>query len=383
MRLQVGERLEGAGPENQPGGYVVTGVVRETPWYGLYTGKKVFYNFDFTAKRLRETDEVEWLDVFLRTVRYPILDDAHYVNRRRALARGEVRLALGNRRSNLWPEPIDLLEVENLRDPFAFSAAAQDSEPVAVFARPHGRFTEDWQRQVLPVRSLLAVLAELLEFVRQAHDDGLLLQGLGPGAILIDDSDRVHYLGSDMALSRENPLLRGETATAEWARLFPPERFPLGFAAPECFQPGQRPDPRSDLYAWGLLLYALVSGHSPAHLARAQGRPWTQLRDEHFSRVSEVLSDLPAGAVRTWAEQLGVPAEALAGGWPGNLVAVLRLLTSPDPQRRPRSVAELRAWLVDLPPPTIAHLVALHVDAGVARILVDCSALGPELQLRV
>src|SRR5581483_2348772 len=119
MRLHVGERLEGAGPASQPGGYVVTGVVRETPWYGLYTGKKVFYNFDFTAKRLRETDEVEWLDVFLRTTRYPVLDDAAYVRRRRALARAEVRHTLGNRGSNLWPEAIDLLELENTRDPFA------------------------------------------------------------------------------------------------------------------------------------------------------------------------------------------------------------------------------------------------------------------------
>ena len=79
MKLQVGERLEGTGPEAQPGGYLVTAVVRETPWHGLYTAKKIFYNFDFTAKRVRETDDVEWLDVFLRTNRYPILDDPTYV----------------------------------------------------------------------------------------------------------------------------------------------------------------------------------------------------------------------------------------------------------------------------------------------------------------
>src|SRR5438045_9232609 len=78
MKLNVGERLEGAGPTQQPGGYVVTSVVRETPWYGLYVGKKIFYNFDFTAKRVRETDDVEWLDVFLRTIRYPILADPSY-----------------------------------------------------------------------------------------------------------------------------------------------------------------------------------------------------------------------------------------------------------------------------------------------------------------
>src|SRR6266699_2357283 len=83
MQLSVGERLEGSGPEQQPGGYVVTGVVGETPWYGLYAAKKVFYNFDFTAKRVRETDEKEWLDVFLRTICYSVLDQADYVAQRR------------------------------------------------------------------------------------------------------------------------------------------------------------------------------------------------------------------------------------------------------------------------------------------------------------
>ena len=33
MKLHVGERLEGAGPAQQPGGYVVTSVVRETIIY--------------------------------------------------------------------------------------------------------------------------------------------------------------------------------------------------------------------------------------------------------------------------------------------------------------------------------------------------------------
>src|SRR5215216_3025388 len=118
MRLNVDERLEGGGPAAQPGGYVVTAVVRETPWYGLYAGKKIFYNFDFSAKRVRETDEKEWLDVFLRTVRYPVLDDRRYVDDRRALARSEARGVLGSRRGQLWPEPVDLLELANTRDRF-------------------------------------------------------------------------------------------------------------------------------------------------------------------------------------------------------------------------------------------------------------------------
>src|SRR5438046_2744882 len=133
MKLHVGERLHGTGPQQQPGGYLVTAVVRETPWYGLYTGKKVLYNFDFAAKRVRETDDKEWLDVYLRTLRYPRLDDPDDVAQRRALARSEVKI-LGNRASNLWPEPIDLLEIDNTRDAFTFPPG--DDEPIVVFARP-------------------------------------------------------------------------------------------------------------------------------------------------------------------------------------------------------------------------------------------------------
>src|SRR6266404_909669 len=97
MKLHVGERLPGAGPPSHPGGYVVTGVVAETPWYGLYRAKKVFYNFDFSNKRPREAEATEWLEVYLRTINYPRLDDPTYVAQRRTLARSEVRRILSNR----------------------------------------------------------------------------------------------------------------------------------------------------------------------------------------------------------------------------------------------------------------------------------------------
>jgi hypothetical protein len=383
MQLVVGERLEGSGPEQQPGGYVVTGVVSETPWSGLYAAKKVFYNFDFTAKRVRQTDDKEWLDVFLRTIRYPVLDQADYVARRRALARAEVRTVLGSRHSNLWPEPIDLLELDEARDLFAFAAdgeAGLDREPVVVFARPHGQFLPAWQKQILPLTSVLSVLAELLEFISQAHAEGLLLLGLAPDAVVIDALERVHYVGTHMALSQESPLL---SDTESWARFFPPERFPRGFAAPECFHPAGRPDRRSDLYAWGCLLYSLLTGESPVQIAQGQGRPWALIHDEHFARLHAVLSQLPEGVRGPWAEQLGVPAAALPPDWPAHLLGVLRLLLNPNPNRRPGSVAELRAWLLNLPPPAIAALVALQLEPGEAKLLIDCSALEADVRLVV
>src|SRR5437660_8574448 len=149
MKLHVGERL--IGRPNQPGGYVVTGVVRQTPWGCLYAGKKIFYNFDFSAKRPREADEKEWLDVTLRTLNYAHLDDPSYVAGRRALARDEAQRVLGHRSSNLWPEPLDLLEVANTRDAFTFRTEVRDraedplgTEPILVLARPQGEPLIRW-----------------------------------------------------------------------------------------------------------------------------------------------------------------------------------------------------------------------------------------------
>jgi serine/threonine protein kinase len=375
MNFQIGERLHGAGPASQPGGYVVTALVRETPWYDLYAGKKILYNFDFTSKRIRETEDNEWLNVFLRTLRYPRLDDSQDVARRRALARAEVRI-LGNRGSNLWPEPIDLLEIDNTRDAFTFPPDPHDREPIVVFARPHGQPVGDWQQGVVPVSSLLSILAELLEFVRQAHAEGLLLQGLGPAAILIDRADRVHYIGSEMVVEQQE-------AGQRVPQQFPAERYPRGFAAPELFDHGRAPGARSDLYAWGTLAYFLLTGQTPWQIALEQGRPWAQLQEAHFVKLEEALRTIPPAHVHVWAEELGLSGAALVAGWPENVVAMFRWLLHPEPARRPRSADEVRAWLVALPPAQVRAALALDAGGGTARLYLDAAAFEPGAEIEV
>jgi hypothetical protein len=382
MRLAVGERLPGSGPAGQPGGYVVTAVVRETPWSGLYAGKKILYNYDFAEKRPREADEKEWLDVFLRTNQYPYLDDPGYVAGRRGLARAQLKRVLGGARGNAWPEPVDLLDIHNTRDPFSApdgdgGAKLDPLEPVCVFARPRGEPLGRWRQANPPRPAVLGVLAELLAFLGAAHDDGLVLNGLGPDTVLVDSGGRVHYLGADQ-------VAEAAAADFDWGRLFPPECYAAGFAGPECFDPDAHRDRRTDVYAWAALAYYLLTGADPAALARQQGRPWARFAKEDTARLDKALRGLSPEQVKGWARQLGVDAEGLQEGWPGNFLAAFGRCVDPEPRQRPASAADLRTWLLAPPPAPPAAVLALRAAAGRVRLLLDVSGLesGAEIVVR-
>jgi hypothetical protein len=380
MRLNVGERLPGSGPTRQPGGYVVTGVVRETPWSGLYVGKKIFYNFDFTEKRPREAEDKEWLDVCLRTVQYAHLDDPAYVTGRRALARAEVTRVLGRGGSNLWPEPIDLLEVHNTRDPFTLpeqAAKLDPLEPVCILARPQGAPLETWRRAGPPRPAVLAVLAELLGFLGAAHDGGLVVNGLGPDTVLVDPAGRAHYVGTDLVVeARSAPGF-------DWGRFFPPERYAPGFAAPECFDPAAPRDRRTDLYAWAVLAHFLLTGADPAERARQQAQPWVSFHAADIAQLDKALRGLSQAQVRAWAEQLGVDGNALVAGWPGNLLAVFRKCVAAEPRLRPASAGDVRAWLLAPPPAPPAAALALRLPGEQVRLFFDLTGIDPAAQVAV
>ncbi|MCI0461813.1 MAG: hypothetical protein L0Z62_33095, partial [Gemmataceae bacterium] len=403
MKLLPGERLPGSGPPHQPGGYLVTEVIGETPWSGLYGARKILYNFDFTAKRPRETDDKEWLDVLLRTVNYPRLDSAEYVTGRRALARAEGTVILANRGSNLWPEPLDLLELTNTRDPFTFArgiatgaACAQVAqaaqtrtvlgssdplarEPVVVLARPHGEPLARWLHTDPPTATLLSVIAELLEFVHSAHDDGLLLNSLSPSTLLVDRAGRMHYLGTDSVVP-----LTPAADLPDWRPFFPPERYPRGYSAPECFDPAAPRDRLTDLYAWAAIAYHVLTRDRPVQSALEQGQPWTRFGDSQFTRLQQALTAIPHGHVRNWAEQLGVNADALLAGWPHNLVMVLLLCLSPEPERRPPTVADLRVWMIAPPPPPPLAALALRLPrSDTVRLFCHAPEAGPDLDVIV
>ena len=368
MKLHVGERLPGSGPPGQPGGYLVTEVLRETPWSNLYAARKILYNFDFASQRWRESDDGEWLDVLLRTCSFDDLRNPHDAERRRAAARVEVRHVLAHRASNVWPEPLDMLDGD---DPGSHGNEEEDrdSEPIIVLARLHGDTLRGWlaRRPALPKR--LALVAELLSFVEAAHRDGLVLNCLGPEAFVVDSAGRLGYLASDCVV----PKAEGER-TWQYAALFPPERYPAGFSPPECFEATLLAaiSAQTCCLVGGSLVRGLYRPEDHQRLAEAQGEPWFCLQPAHTARLQEILGQLSASELWALASTFTVDAAAFVAAWPHNLVRVLQRGLDLEPHWRPGTV--------DRGSPLAGH----HTAAACASLAARLDAANAEhRQLRI
>jgi hypothetical protein len=397
VRLRPGDEFRDSSP-SAPGGrdrpcYLVTGVVCETPWVGLYEGKKVFTNYHFGKRKLEETNDEESLDILLKTLQYPQLDDRKYVNDRRDHADFEAARVLGRMRrradeasaggrvlgrplSNLLPEPLDRLQVPNDRDEFAISNARMllQFERILVLERVHGLPLDRWLKEARPAPArALRVLAHLLDFVGVCHLEGLLLNGPGPGSVWVGEDDRLHYMGSEMMLDAgQQHKHRG---------LFPPERYPEGFAAPELFAAAPVSG-AGDLYGWAALAYYLLTGDSPDEIARRQGQPFATFEDRHFDKLAHALRAVPPAALGRLQREFRVAGPRFAHTWPDGFVAALRECLAPRPERRPASCEALgKLWSQARPRPVPAAL-AVHLGRHV-EVLLAAREMEPGLEVSV
>lgn len=179
---------------------------------------------------------------------------------------------------------------------------------------------------------------EILDGVQHAHEHGVIHRDLKPANVLLRVADGTsHAKVGDFGIARlidaDRPDGTGQTG---WVGT-------PGYMAPELLRGQRTRDPRLDVYALGVLLYRMLSGHHPfpdadpiRRLEAAEARAWTPL-EQH-------LADLPPRIGR-----------AVAGA------------LEPDPAKRLPSAAALRAVFLGEQAPLAPPPAAPAVDAVSSR----------------
>ncbi|MBA0050309.1 Stk1 family PASTA domain-containing Ser/Thr kinase [Streptomyces sp. AJS327] len=162
-------------------------------------------------------------------------------------------------------------------------------------------------RGALQPRAALDVLEPVLAALGAAHRAGLVHRDMKPENVLIGDDGRVKV--ADFGLVR---AVDGQTANTDSIL------GTVSYLAPEVIEEG-RADPRSDLYACGVMLHEMLTGSKP----HSGGTP-AQVIYQHLQQ------DVPAPSV-------------LVPGLPPELDQVVARAAARDPERRPVDAVALLA----------------------------------------
>jgi eukaryotic-like serine/threonine-protein kinase len=108
--------------------------------------------------------------------------------------------------------------------------------------------------QPLPIDDVLCVMAQLLDALQCAHEQGVWHRDIKPSNLMVTHDGRLKI--TDFGVARIDDAT---TPARERGVIGSP-----GYLAPECYRPGAMVDQRADLYACGVLLFELLTGARPA-----------------------------------------------------------------------------------------------------------------------
>ncbi|MFJ3787246.1 Stk1 family PASTA domain-containing Ser/Thr kinase [Kitasatospora sp. NPDC090091] len=172
-------------------------------------------------------------------------------------------------------------------------------------------------RGALSIRAALDVLEPVLAALGAAHRAGLVHRDVKPENVLITDGGLVKV--ADFGLVRV--LNAGDGAATSGTATTGTVLGTVSYLAPEQIRPGAETDQRVDVYAAGILLYEMLTGHRPH-----TGENPVQVMYRHLHE------DVPAPS-------LAVPSVV------PELDAIVAAACSRDPQARPYDAVELLAAL--------------------------------------
>jgi uncharacterized RDD family membrane protein YckC len=229
--------------------------------------------------------------------------------------------------------------LSHARTVYIFSAERIDGYPVMTMElMPGGTLQDRLDRgERFTPDEVVEIGLDLLDGLQAAHRMGIVHRDLKPSNCLIDGAGRVKV--GDFGISRS---VTSETRLTQTAQFI---GTPV-FSSPEQIR-GEGADARSDLYALGATLYALLEGRPPF-----EGKTWADV-------VSRTLTENPA-------------TPSAGGRSPSALQRIILRLLEKDPARRPQDYDILRADLLRLSArPLVAAGPVRRTAAGVADVALS------------
>lgn len=219
-----------------------------------------------------------------------------------------------------------------------------------------GESLDQWFSFEDPLEPLQAVtlIHQACFGLAQAHSMGVVHRDLKPENIFIEESSRVRVLDFGLARSWDGSEILGSDACSTH----------MLAGTPHYCQPEQlitrELTPASDVYSLGVLLYELLSGHTPFH----PDRPMPEVREALLERPEEWFRchrDLPVTPIRRHkgCSQLPQP-----------LLALIDRMLDKEPSRRPPdcgTVANIMGRLLNdtFGVPVAGSLRIVHPDRSV------------------
>ena len=211
--------------------------------------------------------------------------------------------------------------------------------------------------QLLTVRARLEMFMQVCYAVQHAHQKGIIHRDLKPNNVLIVTQDGLpvpKVIDFGIAKATEQGRLAGSTLVTRNESMV---GTPLYMSPEQVDSGGEDIDTRSDIYALGVLLYALLTGRTPLDpdtVNRAGLEEMVRLiRDEEAPSPTTALRALPPDELSEAAAQRGTGVPRLIQTVRGDLEWICLKALEKDRRRRYASAASFAAdvqhFLLDEP----------------------------------